>query len=540
MKEDRIKVSFADALAIIRPYIYAKMAEQVRSVLPIVGYLFLFQLIVLQMPVLYALEISLGLLAVIFGLMFFMEGLRLGLMPLGETIGADLPKKRGFAVIFGFAFLLGIGATLAEPAIGALQSVGMAVNPADAPLLYLLLTKMAGTLALAVGVGVGIAVILGILRFVYGFSLKIYAVPMVLILSALTVWAFFTPYVNGVIGLAWDCGAVTTGPVTVPLVLALGLGVSRVVCSNTDSGMSGFGIITLASLFPIMAVLLLAFGVYYFGDVDLANVKPMELAGGENNIILDSTLAAVQAIVPLTLFLYLVQKLIVREPIRHLDEILLGIFFTVFGMAFFNLGLFSGLIPLGDQVGGLVPGTFSTIQTGTPPAEYGPLYGTLWGKAVAIGFAFFLGYGATLAEPALSALGSQVEIITVGAFKKRLLIQTVAIGVGMGIALGVAKMIFNVPLVYLLLPPYALLLAITLLSNETMTNIGWDAAGVTTGPITVPLVIALGLGVGANIPGVVDGFGILSLASVFPILSVLSMGLLVRYTSRKHDSQVTT
>ena len=197
-------------------------------------------------------------------------------------------------------------------------------------------------------------------------------------------------------------------------------------------------------------------------------------------------------------------------------------------MFFFNIGLSAGLIPLGDQVGGLVPAAFSPIDAGVPPETVGPLYGTLLGKSVAIVFAFFLGYGATLAEPALNALGEQVENITIGAFRKRLLIQTVAIGVGLGIAMGIAKIIFNLPLVYLLLPPYMLLLLITLLSDETMTNIGWDAAGVTTGPITVPLVIALGLGVGANIPGVIHGFGILSLASVFPILAVLCMGLLVK------------
>ena len=263
---ERIKVSFSDAVAILAPYTYKKFAQQVRSVLPIVIYLFLFQLIVLQMTVLNALEISLAMIGVLTGLMFFMEGLRLGLMPLGEAIGASLPKKRSLGLVLGFAFFLGIGATLAEPAIGALQSVGAAIDPNKAPLLFHLLTAKAAFLALAVGVGVGVAVILGILRFIYGFSLKWYAIPMVLLLSALSIAAYLTPHVRHVIGLAWDCGAVTTGPVTVPLVLALGLGVSRVVSTRTDSGMSGFGIITLASLFPILAVLLLAFGVYYGGS----------------------------------------------------------------------------------------------------------------------------------------------------------------------------------------------------------------------------------------------------------------------------------
>jgi len=145
-------------------------------------------------------------------------------------------------------------------------------------------------------------------------------------------------------------------------------------------------------------------------------------------------------------------------------------------------------------------------------------------------FAFIMGYGATLAEPALNALGLSVEEITVGVFKKSLLMQAVALGVGTGIVLGVAKILWGIPLVYILAPPYILLLFITKLSTEEFVNIGWDSAGVTTGPVTVPLVLAMGLGLGGQV-GVVEGFGILSMASVCPILSVLTVGLIV--TKRK-------
>ena len=147
-------------------------------------------------------------------------------------------------------------------------------------------------------------------------------------------------------------------------------------------------------------------------------------------------------------------------------------------------------------------------------------------------FAFFLGYGATLAEPALNALGKTVEDTTVGVFKKSLLMQTVAIGVGLGIAAGVAQMAFvSIDLTMLLIPPYLLLVVLTFISSEEFVNFAWDSAGVTTGPITVPLVLAMGLGIGANIPGVSDGFGILALASVGPIITVLSVGLIVNRTS---------
>ena len=529
-ESDRIKVTPVEAVRIIWPYFYQKSVEQVWSLLPIVGYLFLFQRFILKMAVYDSLVICTGLVAVLFGLAFFLEGLKLGLMPFAEIIGAMLPQRSSLYVIIGFAFLVGMGATFAEPAIGTLKLAGVNIDPAEAPLLYAILTKYSGYLVGAVGVGVGIATILGVLRFLCNWSLKIFIYPLVAVLMVMTIWALNVPEMASIIGLAWDCGAVTTGPVTVPLVLALGIGVSRIT-GKSDTGMSGFGIVTLASLFPIIAVLGLGFFLHYSGaELPSAPAAATAASAGVDwgAVFFDGTVLAVRAIVPLCLFLFLVQKFILKESISNGDEISLGIFFTVFGMALFNVGLAIGLSPLGGQVGSTVPAAFSEISAGKPPELFGPLYGSVAGKTVAIAFAFLLGYGATMAEPALSALGTKVEEITIGAFRKKVLIQAVSIGVGVGIATGITKIIFNIPLPYLLIPPYMLVLFLTVISTEGFVNIGWDSAGVTTGPITVPLVIATGLGVGGNIPGVVEGFGILSLASIFPILSVLTVGLLVR------------
>ena len=200
-------------------------------------------------------------------------------------------------------------------------------------------------------------------------------------------------------------------------------------------------------------------------------------------------------------------------------------------MTLFSLGIAFGLTPLGGQLGSNIPLTFAEIMPWGLSHHEGPLFGTgHTGKLVAVGFAFFLGYGATLAEPALNALGDTVERITVGAFPKRLLMQSVAIGVGIGIGTGIIKMAYNLPLFWMLAPPYLLVVFLTWKAPHSFVNFAWDSAGVTTGPITVPLVLAMGLGVGANVPGVSDGFGILALASVGPILTVLSVGL---YTQKK-------
>jgi hypothetical protein len=557
---------------------------------------------------------------------------------------------------------------------------GKSVKPWEAPLLFLLLNKYSNYLVYAVGAGVGVAVGLGMLRFYYSSSLKPFIYVFVGALVLGTVWASLDSNMKNIIGLAWDCGAVTTGPVTVPLVLALGIGISRMV-GSAESGATGFGVVTLASLLPIVAVL--GLGIFFNGSVpqpmsetdffktenrsrvevlfkdkeqqlryvlmeagaqaqlsffggnseemeqylkDLAvsesktkavfgddadalkkwavmrgtekqqravfgNLENMQesavtyspASNKEINIrdlVERNTVTALKAIGLLAIPILLVFFLLVRETMPYPDEILLGIFFCVLGLATFGIGIELGLDKLGTQIGRKLPASFKAIPlpeenrtiinfdphlvqaaiskdgkkrqffftekggkvAAIPydPAGFdqvtgqyrytpvkGPLFGSgtpLPGIIIVIVFAFIMGYGATLAEPALNAFGVTVEELTAGAFKKSLLMQAVALGVGAGIAVGVTKIVLAVPLAWILVPPYVMLLLITKLSNEEFVNIGWDSAGVTTGPITVPLVLAMGLGIGSQV-GVVEGFGILASASVCPILTVLLLGL---------------
>jgi hypothetical protein len=678
----RLRLTLGQKLELFLPYASKKIKEQIKAVFLIVTYLILFQTIALGIPIAEAAVITGGIALVILGLAFFMEGLFLGLMPLGETIGIKLPQKFKLPAILIFAFILGVGATFAEPAIGVVKSAGVFVKAWDAPLLFLLLNKYADYLVYAVGIGVGIAVMCGMLRFLYGWSLKPFIYILTVGLVGFSVWAFFDPNMKYLTGVAWDCGAVTTGPVTVPLVLALGIGICRIASSQNMEN-SGFGVVTLASLFPILAVMTL--GSFFIGQVpppmteaDFFKKENRERAtalfpdnqaltgyalmnadaknqsalfdGGEQELIdliaqmkQDSELRSavlgssapdalekwalergtrtqqlavfgddagikdaitryaalstpldakdvlsrngrlsIQAIVPLVLILMIVLVVLLRERLPRPDEICLGIVFAVIGMVLFNIGNELGLTKLGNQVGSKLPSSFksiplpdekkilnnfdeSVVQTSVKPDGtrerfffaridqsyvqvpfdesaydrengwyyYTPLKGPLYGGEKGIGgflvvlfFAFLMGYGATLAEPALNALGLTVEELTVGTFKKNLLMQAVAIGVGLGIAVGVVKIIWDLPLIWLLAPPYILLLFITRVSTEEFVNIGWDSAGVTTGPITVPLVLAMGLGISSQV-SVVEGFGILAMASVYPILTVLLVGLYV-------------
>ncbi len=537
---EKLSVDATDVYRILGPYMNVRFMDQVKAVVPLAVYLVLFQIFILRQGVEDSLVICGGLFAVMAGLMLFMEGLKLGLMPFGESIGNILPVKSPLPVVLLIAFLLGVGVTFAEPAIGALKAAGALVQVEKAPYLYAMLTQYSDVLVLVVGAGVGMAAILGTLRFVHNWSLKPLIYSCLMPVLALTAYiGLFDPELAKIIGVAWDCGAVTTGPVTVPLVLSLGIGVASAV-GKGDSSLSGFGIVTLASLFPIMGAL--GLGVYLSATVTpeqiiavaqeaANNSGAVALAWYEKGLWPDIVLA-VRAIVPLVIFLFFVMKVVLREKIKDGFITAYGIVLAVVGMGLFNVGLTHGLSKLGDQSGSLVPAAFTTIAA----VQDSPLYWYGVGLFLALLFAFFLGFGSTLAEPALNALGMTVQNLTNGAFKKSMLMYSVSIGVAIGITVGVVKLIFDLQLMYILIPGYLFLTLLTFLSTEEFVNIGWDSAGVTTGPVTVPLVLAMGLGFG-NATGVIEGFGILSMASICPIISVLIMGLFIQRKAKKQHRE---
>ncbi|MCW8838647.1 MAG: DUF1538 domain-containing protein [Thiovulaceae bacterium] len=536
-KSSKIKLRIIDVYRLVTPYISVRLLEQIYSLMPLALYLVIFQIFILRQELSGASAISVGLLAVIMGLMFFMEGIKQGLMPFGELIGNTLPKKVHLNLVLLIAFILGIGVTFAEPAIGALKTAGALVDVKTAPYLYLLLNDYASTLVLLVGGGVGLAAVLGTLRFIYSWSLKPFIYMSIIPTLVLTAYLMTDENLSVILGLAYDSGAVTTGPVTVPLVLALGIGIASAAGKGNNS-LSGFGIVTLASVFPIFAVMLLGlFLSFNYSPQDIielsliaSDIQTIQIPWYDKSPFVEMLLG-IRAILPLVLFLFFVLKVILKEKLANSGIIIYGIVLAIFGMMIFNVGLTYGLAALGEQSGSLVAVAFSDVVLSNGQ-ELEALYPYFLGLFVAVAFAWILGFGATLAEPALNALGITVENLTQGTFKKRTLMVAVSLGVGTGIAVGVLKIIFNIPIAYLLIPFYIIALIFTYFSDEKFVNIAWDSAGVTTGPITVPLVLAMGLGFG-NAMNVTDGFGILSMASIGPIIAVLVTGLYVKKSQEK-------
>jgi len=631
-KPARLRLSRRRQLSLIGSYARERLSRQVRAVAFITAYLVLFQVFVLKAPIMDFAQIALGILAVVVGLAFFMEGLFLAIMPLAERCGLRLPARVGLGLLLAFAAVLGITATYAEPAIGFLKAQGSATVPWAAPLLYYMLNSGAPLTVGAIAAGVGIAVILGTLRFLRGWSLKPFLFTVIPALLALSWWASRDPRTASIIGLAWDSGGVTTGPVTVPLVIALGIGVSR-IAGRGDEPAGGLGVVAFAAALPVVMVLLLALTLAprfpmpgekadFFSPAN--REQAVRVAGGEDALrrlaaasLTPEQLAArpgadapeesdpsdgvalapaewtahvanaFQAILPLTFVLLFALWVIVRERLPQPDEVALGLVFSLIGILIFNYGMDRGLSSLGNQAGRALPRAWvaterpdkavvyhgidesmlvQAVQPDGSRAEYlptasedGPAFipflrdrynaaareyrwipedppvaggGVFWGYALVLFFVFAMGVGATLAEPSLNALGITLEELTTGTYKRAYLILTVALGVGSGMIAGFGRILFAWPLIPILVAAYALALVLTALSSEGITAIAWDCGGVTTGPITVPLVIAAGLGIGQR-AGAAEAFGVVTMASVFPILAVLLSGFVL--AARRDD-----
>lgn len=636
--ESRVRIPFRQRTSMVAGYVRGKLADQVKAIAFLVLYLAGFQLLVLRRPLADALGVSLGIGLVVAGLALFLEGLFLGVMPLGERCGLRLPTRVNGPWIVLFSLILGIAATLAEPAIGFLRAQGSAVTAWDAPLLYLLLNRGSPWLVAAVAAGVGVAVVLGVFRFIRGWSLRPFLFVLIPLLLGLSLVASLDPATASVVGLAWDTGGVTTGPVTVPLVIALGIGVSRIVGRGEGSS-GGLGVVTLASALPVLAVLCLSFvlapfapapsdkeaffssgardrAIFVLGseeslrglareslspesfaalfdDAAAGAGDPVPAQGdGGSDTAIRGTLStylvdALKAILPLALVLIVTLRLLLRERISNADEVFLGLAFAVVGMFLFGIGMERGLNVLGREAGRSLPQaytaearpdrveTFRGVQdsmvlraSGPDGAEeylpvvrpggaefvpfdrndYDAANGTYryvpiqrpilagtprWtGYAVVLLFVFIMGFGATLAEPSLSALGTTLEELTTGTYKRAFLVKTVAVGVGFGMAAGFARILLDLPLLAVIGVPYVLALVLTAFSSDEFVGIAWDSAGVTTGPITVPLVIAAGLGIGEQAP-VIESFGVVAAASVVPVLTVLASGLAMRLKARR-------
>ncbi|NPA51568.1 MAG: DUF1538 domain-containing protein [Aquificae bacterium] len=482
--------------------------ESTRDLLPIIIVISIFQFFILQQIPDNTFSVVLGLSIVLFGLAIFILGLEIGIFPLGESLAHEFAKKGSLFWLLLFAFLIGFSTTIAEPALIAIADKASVISNGKIDAFFLRLT---------VALSVGFAIALGVFRIILGHPIHWYIITGYIIVVLIT---FFAP--PEIVGIAYDSGGVTTSTVTVPLVTALGIGLASSIRGRNPL-IDGFGLIAFASLTPMIFVQI--YGIVALGgDTQLASVSesikelaPHEVTYSEHKphwlveIVFD-LIAVVKDLIPILAVIFFFQYLIIKKPIPHFKLISLGFIYVIIGLYAFLVGLEMGLFPLGETM------ALQLTQTG----NYFLIYL----------FGFLIGFSTTMAEPALIAVALKAKEVSKGKINDFFLRVFVAVGVAIGIALGCYRIVVGDSIHWYIIAGYIIVIIMTYFAPRYIIPIAYDSGGVTTSTVTVPLVAALGIGLASNIEGrnpLIDGFGLIAFASLFPMITVMGYGILSEF-----------
>jgi len=484
------------------------LKNSIKDLIPIVAVVLFFQLIIIQKMPENSVSIIIGLVIVAIGLALFIRGLELGIFPVGEKLAFEFSKKGSIFWLLIFSFLIGFSTTIAEPALIAIADKAQVISSGKIDAYLLRLT---------VAISVGFAISLGVFRIIIGHPLHYYIIIGYIIAVIIT---FFTP--KDIVGLAYDSGGITTSTVTVPLVAALGIGLASSI-KGRNPVIDGFGLIAFASLTPIIFVQI--YGIisnYFFHDqntmISLAKASATKIDEIVNykleKIFLD-LISVIKDILPILFVIFLFQYFIIKKRLPHLKKIAFGIILVILGLYAFIQGLEIGLFPIGETL---------AFQLTSMNQIY-----------LVYIFSFLIGFSTTMAEPALLAIALKAQEVSNDKIKSTLLRVFVALGVAIGISLGAYRIVTGDKLHYYLIAGYIVVIIVTYFAPKYIIPIAYDSGGVTTSTVTVPLVAALGLGLAKNLPNrdpLIDGFGIIAFASLFPMITVMSYGIYANFKSK--------
>jgi len=487
------------------------LKESFRDLIPIIVVILFFQLAVLQTVPEGWQATTIGMIIVGIGLAIFLHGLEIGIFPVGEGLARDFAKSGSTKWVLIFAFAIGFGTTIAEPALAVIADKAAAISSGRID---------ANILRYVVALSVGFAILLGVFRIIKGHPIHYYIIAGYILVVGVT---FFAP--KEIVGLAYDLGGVTTSTVTVPLVAALGIGLASTI-KGRDPVIDGFGLIAFASLTPMIFVQVYGIFVYNFVEAkEVAEViieaKVSETAAITLESVTTGILAVVRDVLPILAIIFFFQYAILKKSVENLKLVIVGFILVILGLYAFILGLELGLFALGESM------AYQLTQAGN-----------VW---VIYAFAFAIGFSTTMAEPALMAIAKKAKEISDGKINDMVLRLFVAFGVAAGIALGAYRIVTGGELHYYIIVGYVIVIILTYVAPKHIIPIAYDSGGVTTSTVTVPLVAALGIGLATNIDGrspLIDGFGLIAFASLFPMITVMLYGILVEKFHVKGDTDL--
>lgn len=481
------------------------ISESLSAVIPITLIVLIASVVLVPMEIGTIAMFLVGAVMLIIGMGFFQLGAEMSMTPLGEGIGVQLSKSKKIGILASVVFIIGAIITIAEPDLQVLADQMPAIP--------------SNLLVWTVAIGVGICLTIAVLRILFKISLSRILMVLYFIVVLLS---FLAP--NDFVPVAFDSGGATTGPITVPFILALGVGLAS-IRSDKDASDDSFGLVAISSIGPILAVLLL--GIFFrptttsytpieFADVittrDVIKEFMLELPHYAKEVMI--------SILPIAAMFLIFQMISRRYHRRQYVRIIIGLIYTYLGLVLFLTGVSIGFAPVGSLLGGeLAASKF---------------------KWLLIPIGMLIGYFIVKAEPAIQVLNHQVENVTGDDISASAMNLCLSIGVSISVGLAMLRSITGISIYWIIIPGYLIALVLTRFVPKIFIGIAFDSGGVASGPMTstflLPLCIGVSEALGGNI--MADAFGVVALVALTPLIAVQIMGVAYRWKSAKSAQSV--
>lgn len=487
-------------MRLYKPKLQEKLEEAFKAVLPVVGIVLFLCFSVAPVPPGILMEFLVGGLLLIVGMMFFTLGAELSMTPMGEQVGRSMTKSKKLWIMVVMGFILGFVITISEPDLQVLAGQVPSIPN------RVLITSVA--------CGVGSFLVVALVRMLFGIPLA----PMLIVLYILAlVLAFLVP--ADFLAVAFDSGGVTTGPMTVPFIMAMGVGISS-IRNDCHAADDSFGLVALCSVGPILAVLLLGMifrpeGSDYAAAEHMAAADSVALRQMFTSSIPHYMLEIAVSMLPVLIFFAFFQAISLKMDRRALGRILVGLIYTYVGLVLFLTGANVGFMPAGSFLG----------QTLAALRE----------KWLIVPVGMIMGYYIVLAEPAVYVLMKQVEELTEGAVSGTAMKMSLSVGVAFSIGLAMTRVMTGISVLWYLIPGYGIALLLTFFTPNIFTAIAFDSGGVASGPMTAAFLLPFAMGACQAVGGslVRDAFGVVAMVAMTPLITIQALGLIYQLQTRK-------
>ena len=477
-----------------------KLRESLTSVLPVVAIVLLLCFTVAPISSSILLCFLLGAAMIVVGILFFTLGAEMSMTPMGERVGAAMTYRRSLPLMIVLGFLLGLLITVSEPDLQVLaQQVPSIPN---------------AVLILCVAVGVALFLVIALLRMLFGIPL-----PHLLVAFYLLVFGLASLVPSSFLAVAFDSGGVTTGPMTVPFIMALGVGIAS-IRNDRHAADDSFGLVALCSIGPILSVLILA--LVYRPDSS-AYAPPVLPVIRDSVALWDLFRTALPtylkeiavSLLPIILFFGAMQLTLLKLSRRNLKRIGIGLLYTYAGLVLFLTGANVGFIPAGNYLGQVMAG--------------------LRHNWVIVPVGMVIGYFIVRAEPAVYVLNKQVEEVTDGAISARAMGTSLSVGVALSVGLAMVRVLTGISILWFLIPGYVIALTISFFVPKIFTAIAFDSGGVASGPMTATFLLPFAQGACVTVGGdiVSDAFGVVAMVAMTPLITIQVLGLAARFQARR-------